>query len=107
MKQHILTFVPYEPGQPMDNGIPVFTPDHRFPFEFNISFMANGKQLIEMGMAVERIQTALLENVRSLATQWLFPELEDLELNPAISITPSREMHRWVDNGLNREQKVK
>jgi len=106
IKRHILTYVPYEPGQLLENGIPTFTSKHRFPFQFNITFLANGKPLIDMDSAVARVQGALTEDARNLADQWLFPEPSDLDINPAVVINSNTTGHNWVDQGLNDEQRV-
>ncbi|THU88773.1 P-loop containing nucleoside triphosphate hydrolase protein [Dendrothele bispora CBS 962.96] len=108
LRQHIQTYVPPMPGQPIRDGLPVFGPEHKIPQIFNISFLTNARPFLLMERAVATLSASLSssssgsgrsgsgnanssknnnttntktkpKNLLSLAHKWLFPSPTDLD----------------------------
>ncbi|KAJ7270897.1 P-loop containing nucleoside triphosphate hydrolase protein [Mycena rebaudengoi] len=112
LKVHIQTFVgPIEPSRPIQDGLPVFTPDDTLPLVFNISFIPTARPMCLMDVASQTLQEALSEpsdsQRRRVARRWLFPVPDDMNQDTSFdSFHRQLPPESWTDTGLNDEQKL-
>ncbi|KAJ3789054.1 P-loop containing nucleoside triphosphate hydrolase protein [Lentinula aff. detonsa] len=108
LKEHIETFIP-APGRDSAQGVTGYKSDEEVPPVLNLSFLTNAGPSVMMDIAVSTLDSTLELNVngkRDVAHRWLFPELDDLRLNPPVPSAPLNMTGKiWVDTGLNAEQR--
>lgn len=101
---------PTVPGR-FEDGLPAFGPDDKISLAFNVSFMINARPLCLMEVAASTIAKSLVtkDHSKTLARQWIFPDLDDLDDIPPSSMLNNGiiEESQWVDGGLNTEQRVR
>ncbi|KAJ3818044.1 P-loop containing nucleoside triphosphate hydrolase protein [Lentinula raphanica] len=108
LKTHIEYYVPLTPGSVIVPGEPRYKADEELAPVLNLSFLTDARPSVAMELAVSTLDSALESNEkRNLAHRWLFPEMDDLHLNPPIpSAIPDIAGELWVDSGLNVEQRA-
>ncbi|KAJ3992098.1 P-loop containing nucleoside triphosphate hydrolase protein [Lentinula boryana] len=108
LKEHIETFIP-APGRGSAQSVIGYKADEELPPVLNLSFLTNAGPSVVMDIAVSTLDSTLELNVngkRDVAHRWLFPEMDDLRLNPPVpSVPPNMTGKIWVDTGLNAEQR--